>query len=110
MAAKSRWEDIAAAKRRAVSIPNDWIIPDAVKPPESQLDVTDFPEKSGFFTNQDLEITSKSATELLQKLHSGEWTSLAVTSAFCKRAAVAQQLVARSKPPRSTAVANAICS
>jgi amidase len=89
------WEEIAAAKRGAIlaSIPKDWIIPDGIKPPDSQLDVTEVPETSGFFTRQELDITSKSATELIAKLHSGEWTSQEVTAAFCKRAAVAHQLV-----------------
>src|ERR1700753_595394 len=93
------WEDIAAVKRAELlkSIPEKWIIPQSIKPPDDQLDVTSFPEKSVWFTSKELEITSKSASELLDKLKSGEWTSEEITSAFCKRAAAAHQLV-RSTP------------
>jgi amidase len=94
MSSKS-WEDIATAKRAELlnSIPKDWLIPDAIKPPEDQLDVTTFPDQSGWFTPTELEITSKSAAELLEDLRTGKWTSQAVTKAFCKRAAAAHQLV-----------------
>ena len=94
------WEDIATVKRAELlkSIPEKWIIPKAIKPPDDQLDVTSFPAKSGWFTSKELEITSKAASELLDKLNCGEWTSEEVTSAFCKRAGAAHQLV-RSSPP-----------
>jgi amidase len=94
MAQKS-WEEIAAVKREELlaSIPKEWIIPKDIKPSEDQLDVTSFPEKSGWFTDKELEITSKTAVELIEKLHNGTWTSEEVTLAFCKRAAAAHQLV-----------------
>jgi amidase len=94
MSSKS-WEDIAKAKRAELlnSIPKEWIIPEVIKPPDDQLDVTTFPEKSGWFTTTELEITSKSAAELLEDLRGGKWTSETVTKAFCKRAAAAHQLV-----------------
>jgi amidase len=94
MTSKS-WEDIAAIKRADLlkSIPEKWIIPESIKPPDDQLDVTSFPEKSGWFTPKELEITNKPAFELLDKLKSGEWKSEEVTLAFCKRAAAAHQLV-----------------
>lgn len=89
------WEDIAAAKRAELlkSIPQEWIIPHDIKPPDDQLDVTKFPEESGWFTARELEITSKNAEELLEQLRSGGWTSEEVTRAFCKRASAAHQLV-----------------
>ena len=89
-----KWEEIAAAKREALlaSIPKEWHIPADVKPPDSQLDVTTF-RGSGWFTPRELEITSKSATELIEKLAKGQWTSEEVTLAFCKRASAAHQLV-----------------
>ena len=90
-----KWEEIAAAKREALlaSIPKEWHIPADVKPPDSQLDVTTFPQESGWFTSKELEITSKSAAELVEKLAKGQWTSEEVTLAFCKRASAAHQLV-----------------
>ncbi|KAF4759618.1 hypothetical protein N7455_012581 [Penicillium solitum] len=88
------WESIAATKRQALkdSIPAEWVIPAAIFPPEDQLDVTTFPRESGFFTERELEITSISALTILSHLSSGSWTSEEVTKAFCKAAAVAQQL------------------
>jgi amidase len=89
------WAQIAANKRAALlaSIPEEWIVPQKLLPPESQDDVTGWPEASGWFTAQELQITGLNATELLQKLASGELSSVDVTKAFCKRASAAQQLV-----------------
>lgn len=91
----AKWEEIAQKKRAelAHTIPNEWVIPDNIKPPESQLDVTGFPEQSGWFTPRELEITSTSATEILAKTTTGQWTAEEITLAFCKRASAAQQLV-----------------
>ncbi|KAJ5933748.1 Amidase [Penicillium verhagenii] len=88
------WELIAAAKRQALqdSIPSEWVIPSAIFPPEDQLDVTTFPRESEFFTEFELEITSTPASEILSHITNGSWTSVEVTNAFCKTAAVAQQL------------------
>jgi amidase len=90
-----KWEEIAAGKRAALlsSIPSEWLIPANIKPPDSQRDVTGFPKESGWFTEQELEITSVSACELLEELRNGKWSSEHVTAAFCKRAAAAHQLV-----------------
>lgn len=91
----AKWEEIAASKRKqlADSIPQEWRIPASQMPPESQLNVLDWPSTSGFFTPQELEITELTASQLLGQLRSGHKTSEEVTRAFCKRAAVAQQLV-----------------
>ncbi|KAF1811872.1 amidase [Eremomyces bilateralis CBS 781.70] len=88
------WEAIAAAKRKALSdsIPSEWRIPADIFPAETQEDVTGFPKSSGWFTEKELEITGSTATQLLQKLASGELKSEEVTKAFCKRAAAAHQL------------------
>jgi amidase len=90
-----KWEEIAAGKRAALlsSIPKEWLIPANIKPPDSQRDVTGFPNDSGWFTQRELELTSVSAVELLEKLGNGKWSSEDVTAAFCKRAAAAHQLV-----------------
>ncbi|KAK7984783.1 hypothetical protein PG988_002405 [Apiospora saccharicola] len=89
------WEQVAARKRKAVldSIPAEWIVPENLMPPESQDDVTTFPETSGWFTAEELAITNSEALELLPKLASGELKSETVTRAFCKRAAAAHQLI-----------------
>ncbi|KAK3389553.1 amidase [Podospora didyma] len=94
MDAGESWLDLAAKKRASLgnSIPLEWQIPADLVPPETQDDVTTFPAASGWFTDNELAITGLSAVELLAKLASGSLTSVAVTSAFCKRAAAAHQL------------------
>ncbi|KAI1154547.1 amidase [Nemania diffusa] len=89
------WEAVAAKKRQDLlnSIPEEWRIPSHLIPPESQDDVTGFPESSGWFTQEELDITNSTAIELLPKLASGDLKSETVTRAFCKRAAAAHQLL-----------------
>ncbi|KAL1956424.1 hypothetical protein VTO42DRAFT_7310 [Malbranchea cinnamomea] len=88
------WQEIAARKRQDLldSIPQEWIIPSELLPPESQHDVTTFATESGWFTAEELEITGSSASQILEKTTTGAWTAEAVTRAFCKRAAAAHQL------------------
>lgn len=85
------WEDIAADKRSRISksIPSDWVVQDAPKDDS----MFDFPRTSGLLSAQELEWTNASATELVAKLAKGELKSVDLTLAFCKRAALAQQLV-----------------
>ncbi|KAL1964320.1 hypothetical protein VTN77DRAFT_7140 [Rasamsonia byssochlamydoides] len=87
----SNWEQLAADKRAQIdkSIPAEWKIQNK---PEGDS-VLDFPAKSGILSPKELEITNTSATELVAKLASGELKSVDVTLAFCKRAALAHQLV-----------------
>ncbi|KAL4889615.1 amidase signature domain-containing protein [Aspergillus ambiguus] len=88
------WDTIAAQKRQTLksAIPTEWVIPANIFPPDSQLDVTTFPRRSGWFTDRELEITGTPAPQLLSKLSSGSWASEEVTRAFCKTAAAAHQL------------------
>jgi amidase len=45
-------------------------------------------------TERELEITDvEDCVALLERLHSRRWSALEVTVAFCKRAAIAQQLI-----------------
>ena len=92
---EASWEVLAAKKRAALlaSIPAEWRIPGELLPPESQLDVTKWPETSGWFTPEELAITECDASHLISKLSSGELKSEEVTKAFCKRACAAHQLV-----------------
>ncbi|KAJ4387083.1 hypothetical protein N0V93_007670 [Gnomoniopsis smithogilvyi] len=88
------WEQIAARKRAALqaSIPKEWVVPTDLLPPDSETDVTTWPESSGWFTAEELAITNLTATELVSKLASGTYSSVDVTKAFCKRAAAAHAL------------------
>jgi amidase len=87
----SSWEEQAAEKRTRIenSIPPEWIIQDL----PSGDSVINFPSKSGHLSPQELEITNSSATDLVKKLATGDLKSVDVTLAFCKRAALAHQLV-----------------
>ena len=84
------WEQTAAEKRQrlAETIPHEWKLKDSPTG-DSFFDV---PESSGLLSAQELEITASSATDLVTKLAQGQLKSVDVTLAFCKRAALAQQL------------------
>ncbi|KAI1040861.1 hypothetical protein LB505_008782 [Fusarium chuoi] len=92
------WKDISDQKIKALnsSIPEQWRIPKDILPPDDQADVITWPESSGWFTKEELAITSLTAAALLEKLASGEYKSEDVTKAFCKRASAAHQLVSQS--------------
>ncbi|KAK7463896.1 hypothetical protein VKT23_005831 [Stygiomarasmius scandens] len=87
------WVITAAGKKakQQASIPKEWLLPNL--PPQSTLNVSEFPETCGLLTNEELQITGSDTDTLLGKLARGEWSSLKVTTAFYKRAIVAQQLV-----------------
>lgn len=90
-ATPARWEDIARDKRErlAAKIPADWIFKDL----PTTDSVIDFPQTSGFLSDGELEITTSSASALVADLAAGRRKSVDVVLAFCKRAALAQQLV-----------------
>ena len=98
---EQKWEKIAAAKRATLadSIPEEYRVPEDRQPPDSQLDVTSWPRESGWFSQQELEITESSASQILRHIAAKTWSSEQVAEAFCKRAAAAQQLV--REPSRS---------
>jgi len=85
------WEILAADKRSriAASIPPEW----RIQTLPTTDSVMDYPTKSGIMTPEELKITESSAVELVGELASGTLSSVAVTTAFCKRAALAHQLV-----------------
>jgi amidase len=62
-------------------------------PSDEESSVQDWPQTSGFFTEDEFSITELAAHEVVSKIARGNLTALAVTSAICKRAAVAQQLI-----------------
>jgi hypothetical protein len=87
----SNWEQLAADKRKRIvdSIPSDWVIRDL----PSDDNVFAYPKASGLLSAQEIELTESSATDLVAQLAQGKLKSVDVTLAFCKRAAIAQQLV-----------------
>ncbi|KAL7940887.1 putative Acetamidase [Trichoderma barbatum] len=87
------WENIARTKRanRDNAIPLEWRLSCDV--PDSRLNVLGVPAECGILTARELTITETDAAALVNKLISREYSSREVTLAFCKRAAIAQQLV-----------------
>lgn len=87
------WESIAAQKKKVQTeaIPKEWLLKSL--PPASQLDVRGVPASCGILTAKELEITEKhDATSLTLALRERQYTAVEVATAFCKRAAIAQQL------------------
>jgi len=103
---ESDWTDIAAKAQTKLcnSIPAEYRIPHDKLPPEDQLDVTGFPAKCGLMSEVELKITESYATEIVGAVAAGEWTAVEVTNAFCKRAAIAHQVVSLSAFPMSCQV------
>ncbi|KAF7508162.1 hypothetical protein GJ744_009603 [Endocarpon pusillum] len=91
------WKEIARRKRaeRDAAIPADWKLdqkhlPKEIGEPENVLSV---PDQCGILTAKELKITSRySARGLISGITSNHLTAKEVTAAFCKRAAIAQQL------------------
>lgn len=88
------WEQKVQSKQAqaAATIPPEWILPaDILR--NSSTNVLNVPRTSGILTEREKHITQDyDATALLEKLAAGEFSSVDVTTAFCKRAAIAQQL------------------
>ncbi|RSL52038.1 hypothetical protein CEP53_008221 [Fusarium sp. AF-6] len=97
------WKTLASAhaSKQLASIPSDWILEDAKldeisgagTPREGHLLELDAAQQSGLLTGGELTITQDlSATDILKHIHSQKLSAEEVTVAFCKRAALAQQL------------------
>lgn len=98
------WEEVAAAHRakQESCIDPKWLLsPQALKElvgtgqsDEGRLVARRVAEKSGILTDKEVEITERySVRSLLDEMASGKLSAEEVTVAFCKRAALAQQLV-----------------
>ncbi|KAJ6013358.1 acetamidase [Penicillium herquei] len=89
------WQGIASSKRESLnsSIPPEWVIPSAFRPPAEQKDVSKFIAQSEWFTESEVEILSTPASTLQLRLAQGLISSEEVTLAFCKSASAAQQLI-----------------
>ncbi|KAL0934652.1 Acetamidase 4 [Colletotrichum truncatum] len=103
MPAAMGWEAIASRHKakQQQAIPREWrlseqeldLLSGKGTPQEGQLILLDAARKSALLTKKELEITEDYNTrQLLNNIHNGSLTSEDVTVAFCKRAALAQQL------------------
>ena len=97
------WKAIAARKQaeRLSRIPSGWRLDEAtLSVAASATCVLDVPRKSGILSARELEITeTEDATMLLEDLLAKRRSSVEVVTAFCKRAAIAQQVVSPVSPP-----------
>jgi amidase len=100
----SNWQDLIAAKRHECEqkIPREWLLSAdqlALAQETPRLLDVDIPRQSGLLSEVELDLTENyTADQLLVKLTTGQVSSLAVTTAFCKRAAIAQQVVSTTYP------------
>lgn len=89
------WQEIAADKKaeQMARIPREWLILDASLSRLTTPDLRPLAEASGILSTHELDITGGEcdATALLAEIASGRLTAVEVVTAFCKRAAVAQQ-------------------
>lgn len=85
--------DICNAAQRGVldAIPQEWRVDINIF--KSNKDLRSVPAASGILTPRELEITELDVSTLAPKIASLEYTALEVTVAFCKRAAIAHQMV-----------------
>ncbi|PWY69388.1 fatty-acid amide hydrolase [Aspergillus eucalypticola CBS 122712] len=92
------WRTLVARKRKQLDaqIPSEWRLTEkflATIPANGRLIKADVVRGSGILSEKELSITENySATGLLDELSKGAVSSVDVTIAFCKRAAIAQQL------------------
>lgn len=104
MAVTSAWEARAAEKRSrtAAAIPEEWKLSNKVlallstplEKSRNNLFELDIIHASGILTSKEVEITEKyTVAQLLDALAKGTLSAVEVTTAFSKRAAIAQQLV-----------------
>jgi amidase len=87
------WQGISRRKKQEqlFRIPKDYLLP---KYRSSSYNVLDVPRSCGLLTVQEISITEDyDATALAEAIQSKALTSVEVTRAFCKRAAIAHQLV-----------------
>ncbi|KAK5131465.1 hypothetical protein LTR08_000929 [Meristemomyces frigidus] len=90
------WRDIAARKQkeRTERIPKAWLLQSAASSPKAKgTTILNVPRECGILTTEEIRITEEyDATALSRELASGKLRSVDVVTAFCKRAAIAQQL------------------
>ena len=89
------WEQKAATKRAdtQAKIPEEWILStEELEKASKQRNLTG-PFIEQYLSPEEIIITKNGATILCERLRKGNYRSVDVVRAFCKRAAVAQQIV-----------------
>lgn len=90
----AEWELIRdeCQKRRRDAIPTDLLLPESLLKNISKNRST-VVDTSRHFTDTEISIINTPAREIVENIKEGVWSAVDVTRAFCKSAAVAQQLV-----------------
>jgi amidase len=93
---KGSWREIGAAKRlqRDSLIPEGYLLhPDYLRSVENVRDVLHTVHECGLLSSKETVIINSDTEVILENLLSRKWSAVEVTTAFCKSAAVAQQMV-----------------
>jgi amidase len=89
----SSWQSISRRKKQEQlsRIPKEYVLPGNFF---GRINILGVPRSCGLLTSQQLHITENfDATALAKEIKDGSLTSVEVAEAFCKRAAIAHQLV-----------------
>ena len=89
------WQVIAAEKRQEIyaAIPVTYIVDETLL---NGTDPIDLPRRTGILTEREMSITESRAVDIVQRIKAREYTAFEVTTAFCKRAAIAHQAVSKT--------------
>ncbi|RVX70935.1 hypothetical protein B0A52_06092 [Exophiala mesophila] len=85
------WQDVAAKRRDDINrkIPQSWLLSTEIVKNHRPIDL---PHLSGLLSPDELYLTELSAVTLLAAIRNRRYSSVQVTRAFCKRAAIAHQV------------------
>ncbi|OTB09524.1 hypothetical protein M426DRAFT_80870 [Hypoxylon sp. CI-4A] len=93
---RKSWQELVAAKKAEQDsrIPKEWKLNPEDIPPDDTVDLRPFVNSCKILSPAELAITGEEydATSLAAAIADGKFTALEVVTAFCKRAAVGQQL------------------
>lgn len=91
----SSWQSIRDAKKaeQVARIPPEWLISGPLlEEARSAVDPRTYVAKFELLSQEELDITSLDATDLTARISDGQYSSVQVVTAFCKRCAIGQQL------------------
>jgi len=86
------WQQAANERREQIesAIPAAWVLPPGALSFKNSMML---PHTTGIMTKKELKITECRAVDLLELMRSKSYSAVEVTTAFCKRAAIAHQAV-----------------
>lgn len=95
------WQATARAKVADIHsrIPQEWVLSDTdLEKAKKQRTLTG-PYIEQYLDDREKEIIGQDSVRLVEKLKSQEYTAVTVTRAYCKTAAIAQQIVSLTLHP-----------